>query len=76
MAERTGSWPKCVREECIGVQVPDSQMCLAHASDAEQEAALRDINESSIVDARGVSFSDGLLARVLDALPRLSLIHI
>jgi hypothetical protein len=69
MAEWTG-WPKCVREECIGIQVPDGQMCLAHASDGEQEAALRAINESGVVDARGVSFSEALLATVLDALPR------
>ena len=40
MAERTyDSWPKCRHAEgCIGVQLANSEMCLAHASPEEERS--------------------------------------
>jgi Pentapeptide repeats (9 copies) len=71
MVERTDdSWPECEREGCIGIQLAASPTCLAHASEAELEGALRIISESGVVDARGVPLSAKLLDRVLAASPR------
>jgi hypothetical protein len=45
-------------------------MCLAHASEAEQDSALSVMNESGMIDGRGVPFTNTLLNRVLTAMPR------
>jgi len=66
MTERE-PWPECKRDGCIGIQLTISQMCLAHASDEEQEAALRAIKAGGDVDARGVPLDSALLNRILAA---------
>ena len=71
MTERNyDSWQKCMREGCVGIQLAASRMCLAHASDQEQAAALRFISGSGVVDVRGVPLSNALFERVLAAVPR------
>jgi hypothetical protein len=66
-------WPRCHHDDCMGVRLPTTAWCLAHAAEHTPDALdaeLARIGAEGTVDARGVMLSDELLARVLAALPR------
>jgi hypothetical protein len=71
MAEQTEvEWPTCEQAGCIGIRLPSSRMCLAHAGEEDTAAALDLVGETGEIDARGVPITDALLERILTAAPR------
>lgn len=63
-------WAECDQEGCIGIRLIDGTKCLAHAGDDEQETALRELSETGIINARGVTISSPLLRKIIDSAPR------
>ena len=59
--------PTCDKDGCIGVRLPASPKCLAHASDEQRNATLKRFGETGEIDARGVSITQGLLEQILAA---------
>jgi hypothetical protein len=57
-----------VSVECIGIQVDGFNRCLAHLNDDELDTALALFEPGTDLDASGTTLSDGLLARIIDAL--------
>jgi hypothetical protein len=73
MAADDADWAQCGHDGCIGVQLPTTALCLAHASQRASEAfdtELKRIGDEGIIDARGVQLSAELLRHLLDAAPR------
>jgi len=67
MEQHTVAWEVCGNDDCIGVRLPTSHKCWAHADDLDLNAALKQLRESGRLDARGVPFTADLLQRVLAA---------
>jgi hypothetical protein len=73
MAGEIAQWEQCSQDDCIGVRLPATALCLAHAAEQAPDAfdeELKRISAEGTVDARGVLISAELLARLLDATPR------
>jgi hypothetical protein len=73
MLDEQPLWERCSQDDCIGVRLPASAWCLAHAADRASDvfdAELKRISAEGTVDARGVVITAELLARLLDATPR------
>lgn len=70
MTDQIGiDWPTCDEDGCIGIRVAAAPKCLAHASDEERNAALKQLGEAGKLDARGVSITRALLEQILAAAP-------
>ena len=70
MTDQTGiDWPTCDEDGCIGVRVAATPSCLAHASDEERNAALKQLSEAGELDARGIPITTALFERILAAAP-------
>jgi uncharacterized protein YjbI with pentapeptide repeats len=67
MANQEPDWPTCDHDDCIGSQVANTAWCLAHVDEPTLDAELDRIRAEGSVDARGVTISAELLARLLDA---------
>ncbi|MGH3518761.1 MAG: pentapeptide repeat-containing protein [Haloechinothrix sp.] len=63
-------WATCTVENCAGIRLPGRFLCLAHADERSRAVALGRITGNAEVDLRGLSLDNGLLTRVLRALPR------
>jgi uncharacterized protein YjbI with pentapeptide repeats len=66
-------WAQCSDDGCIGVRLPNTAWCLAHAAEQASsafDAELKRIGAEGTVDARGVVVSTELLERLLAAAPR------
>lgn len=69
-------WPYCTHGAdaasdpvgCRGVLVAGHTACLAHLADADRDAYLAGLTPGSTIDHRGTTFTDPLLAAVLNAL--------
>jgi uncharacterized protein YjbI with pentapeptide repeats len=62
-------WPTCGEDGCIGIRLDTTPKCLAHASDEERNAALKQLGETGKIDARGVPISTALVEQILAAAP-------
>ncbi|WP_406485922.1 pentapeptide repeat-containing protein [Streptomyces phaeochromogenes] len=69
------SWPHCGENPsperpfgCPGIHVPGYTACLAHLVDPDRNAYLTGLVPGADLDHRGTSFTEPLLAAVLDAL--------
>jgi uncharacterized protein YjbI with pentapeptide repeats len=72
MAGEQPPWEPCSQDDCIGIRLPTTAWCLAHAAEQAPDAfnaELKRISAKGTVDARGVVISAEVLARVLDATP-------
>jgi uncharacterized protein YjbI with pentapeptide repeats len=63
-------WQTCNQDGCIGVRLPTRPACLAHATNAAREAALKQFAEGGGMDVRGVPIAPALLEKILAAAPR------
>jgi uncharacterized protein YjbI with pentapeptide repeats len=75
MAGEQLQWLPCSNNDCIGIQLPTTSWCLAHAAEPDHApdafgAELERIKAEGTVDARGVVLDFLLLAQVLAAVPR------
>jgi hypothetical protein len=73
MAGEQPDWARCGHSGCIGVRLPSTALCLAHAAEQAPEAfdaELKRIGAEGTVDARGVVISAELLRQLLVAAPR------
>lgn len=62
-------WLTCDEDGCIGIRLDAGDKCLAHAEDEERDAALKQLAQTGMIDARGVTISSALLKRILDSTP-------
>jgi uncharacterized protein YjbI with pentapeptide repeats len=62
-------WLTCDEDGCIGIRLDAGDKCLAHAGDDERDAALQQVAQVGMIDARGVTISSALLKRILDSTP-------
>ncbi|MET9592067.1 pentapeptide repeat-containing protein [Streptomyces sp. NPDC006516] len=69
------SWPHCARGAeafdtvgCRGIKVAPYDACLAHLTDPDRNAYLASLAPGSNIDLRGTTFTEPLLAPLLDAL--------
>ncbi|MFI6143681.1 pentapeptide repeat-containing protein [Streptomyces griseus] len=69
------TWPHCAHGAdpadpvgCRGIHVPGHTACLAHLTDADRDAYLTGLTPGDNIDHRGTTFTDSLLASLLDAL--------
>jgi Pentapeptide repeats (9 copies) len=62
-------WPTCGEDGCIGIRLASITKCLAHASDQERNAALKQLGDTGDIDARGVPISTVLVEQILAAAP-------
>jgi hypothetical protein len=70
MTDQTGIvWPTCDEDGCIGIRLGTTPKCLAHASDEERNAALKQLGETGEIDARGVPITRALIEQILVAAP-------
>ena len=70
MTDQTGiDWPTCDEDGCIGIRLASTSKCLAHASDEERSATLKQLGEHGEIDARGVPITQALLEQILAAAP-------
>src|SRR5215218_4550744 len=70
MSDKTGmDWPTCGQAGCIGIRLAATPKCLAHASDEERKAALKQLGETGEIDARGVPITKALFEQILAAAP-------
>jgi hypothetical protein len=70
MTDQTAiDWPPCGEDGCIGIRLAATSRCLAHASDGDRNAALKQFGETGVLDARGVSITKGLLELILAFAP-------
>jgi uncharacterized protein YjbI with pentapeptide repeats len=63
-------WLTCDEDECLGICLDAGHKCLAHAEDEERAAALGQVAQTGIIEARGVTISSSLFKRILDSTPR------
>ena len=73
MAGEQPDWAPCGQDGCIGVRLPATALCLAHAAEQIPEgldAELKRVGTEGTVDARGVVISAELLGQLLTAAPR------
>lgn len=69
-------WPHCAHcadpvadpVGCRGIHVPGHSSCLAHLTDAERDAYLAALAPGDSIDHRGTTFTESLLASLLNAL--------
>ncbi|MEU6957015.1 pentapeptide repeat-containing protein [Streptomyces sp. NPDC045714] len=69
-------WPHCAHGAdpavdpvgCRGIHVPGHTSCLAHLTDAERDAYLAALAPGDSTDHRGTTFTESLLASLLNAL--------
>jgi uncharacterized protein YjbI with pentapeptide repeats len=59
----------CKQEGCNGIRLPAVPMCLAHCSEEERTAALKQISDTGVIDVRGVTVTDALFQQILAAAP-------
>jgi uncharacterized protein YjbI with pentapeptide repeats len=57
------------RRWLYGIRLDTTPKCLAHASDEERNAALKQLGETGKIDARGVPISTALVEQILAAAP-------
>src|SRR6266545_1910473 len=69
MPDHNVDWETCADDGCIGVRLPTSTKCWAHAVDTELELAFKRLGEHGLLDARGVLITQELLRRLLAAAP-------
>jgi hypothetical protein len=62
-------WPTCSHDGCIGIRLADNAAYLAHASDRDRKAALKQRGDTGAIDARGVPIAEALLEQILSAAP-------
>lgn len=62
-------WTTCSTAGCTGAAIGQAGGCLAHLDEQELAGWLRRIGRGRPLDARGVTFDDALLQRVLAAAP-------
>src|SRR5215211_3759001 len=70
--DRPVRWEACSQDGCGGVRLAAAPWCLEHVATHDPsalEAELKRIGDEGTIDARGVSLSADLLARILDAAP-------
>jgi uncharacterized protein YjbI with pentapeptide repeats len=70
--DRPVRWEACGQDGCGGVRLAAAAWCLEHVATHDTsalEAELKRIGDEGTIDARGVSLSADLLARILDAAP-------
>jgi hypothetical protein len=66
----SAEWERCGAESgCTGIAARDNGGCLAHLDTDALESALRRFADGDCLDARGVTFSEELLERVVAAAP-------
>src|SRR6266545_3599703 len=70
MPDHNVDWETCADDGCIGVRLPTSTKCWAHAVDTELELAFKRLGEHGLLDARGVLITQELLRRLLAAAPQ------
>ena len=70
MPDHNVDWETCADDGCIGVRLPTSTKCWAHAVDTELELAFKRLGEHGLLDARGVLIIQELLRRLLAAAPQ------
>lgn len=72
MAGERDKWAHCMEDDCIGVQLPNTRVCIAHAvrQSMVSDAELRRLGTEGTIDARGVVISPELLEQLLAAAPR------
>jgi hypothetical protein len=73
MASEQPQWASCSQDDCIGIQLPTTALCLGHTSEQAPDAfdaELKRIGATGTLDARGVVISADLLGRLLAAAPR------
>jgi hypothetical protein len=63
-------WPVCEVDDCTGVSLYPTSRCLAHTDLENRSAILKRLGKDGLLDARGVPIHSGLLADILEALPR------
>jgi hypothetical protein len=61
-------WPTCLGKSCTGILVQKHGVCLAHLSNEQLDEFLDRLEPGSDIDARGTTFTESLLQRLLDAL--------
>ena len=59
-------WPTCRGQRCIGIQVDPFGRCLAHLTPTELDQALKTLGPGADLDARGTTFTQELLQRVVE----------
>lgn len=71
MAGKRDKWAHCMEDDCIGVQLPNTRVCIAHAvrQSTVLDPELRRIGTEGTIDARGVVISPELLEQLLAAAP-------
>jgi uncharacterized protein YjbI with pentapeptide repeats len=60
-------WDTCEHHDCIGARLTQSLCCIVHASGPERAAAMDEIGQYRVLDARGVTISVELLDQILTA---------
>ena len=72
MADEQDKWAHCMEDDCIGVQLPFTRVCIAHAvrRSLAIDPELRRISTEGTIDARGVVISPELLEQLLAAAPQ------
>jgi hypothetical protein len=69
VAERGISWDTCEVDGCLGTCLLTGAKCWAHASEPDLTTALERLSDDGSLDARGVSITEALLARLRAAAP-------
>jgi uncharacterized protein YjbI with pentapeptide repeats len=73
MASKQPQMERCSQDDCLGIRLPTTTWCLAHAAEQAPDAfdaELERIRTEGTVDARGVVISAELLQQLLAAAPR------
>lgn len=60
-------WPGCDVESCTGFRITEFGRCLAHLDIDQLDKYLEGLRPESDIDARGTTFTESLLARLLEA---------
>jgi hypothetical protein len=56
MASKQPPWKRCNQDDCVGIRLPTTSWCLAHAAEQAPDALdaeLKRISANGTVDARG-----------------------
>ncbi|MFJ6087958.1 pentapeptide repeat-containing protein [Streptomyces sp. NPDC092369] len=77
------AWPHCARGAdpvvdpvgCRGIHVPGHTACLAHLAEVHRDAYLASLAPGARIDHRGTTFTESLLAALLNALRDLATGH-
>lgn len=66
----TNSWPDCDQDGCSGARTGDQTSCLAHMKANKRDLILKLFSQGGGLDVRGVTISEVLAGKILDAAPR------